>query len=67
MCPSSSHIEDHNNKNASFSTNIATRTWEICWILNVQSLKNIIYTASQKHESTLLHTYVLNEYLSADR
>ena len=25
------------------------------------------YTASQKHESTLLHTYVLNEFLTADR
>ena len=26
-----------------------------------------IYTASQKHESTLLYTYVLNEFLTADR
>ena len=25
-----------------------------------------VYTASQKHESTLLHTYVLNEFLTAD-
>ena len=25
------------------------------------------YTASQKHESNLLHTYVLNEFLTADR
>ena len=25
------------------------------------------YTASQKHESTLLHTYVLNEFLTAYR
>ena len=25
-----------------------------------------IYTASQKHESTLLHTYVLNKFLTAD-
>ena len=25
------------------------------------------YTARQKHESTLLHTYVLNEFLTADR
>ena len=25
------------------------------------------YTASQKHESTLLHTYVLNEFLIAER
>ena len=25
------------------------------------------YTASQKHESTLLHTYVLNEFLTANR
>ena len=25
------------------------------------------YTASQKNESTLLHTYVLNEFLTADR
>ena len=25
------------------------------------------YTASQKHESTLLHMYVLNEFLTADR
>ena len=24
------------------------------------------YTDSQKHESTLLHTYILNEYLTAD-
>ena len=27
----------------------------------------IIYNASQKHESTLLHAYVLNENLTADR
>ena len=27
----------------------------------------IKYTASQKHESTLLHTYVMNEFLIADR
>ena len=26
-----------------------------------------MYTDSQKHESTLLHTYVLNEFLTADR
>ena len=26
-----------------------------------------LYTASQKHESTLLHTYVLNEFWTADR
>ena len=26
-----------------------------------------IYTDSQKHESTLLHTYVLNEFLTANR
>ena len=26
-----------------------------------------IYNAWQKHESTLLHTYVLNEFLTADR
>ena len=26
-----------------------------------------IYTDLQKHESTLLHTYVLNEFLTADR
>ena len=25
------------------------------------------HTAQQKHESTLLHTYVLNEFLTADR
>ena len=25
------------------------------------------YNASQKHESTLLHTYVLNEFLTANR
>ena len=25
------------------------------------------YNASQKHESTLLHTYTLNEFLTADR
>ena len=25
------------------------------------------YNASQKHESTFLHTYVLNEFLTADR
>ena len=30
-------------------------------------LDDPIYTASQKHESTLLHTYVLNEFLTADR
>ena len=28
--------------------------------------KIVIYTDSQKHESTLLHTYVLNEFLTAD-
>ena len=27
----------------------------------------IFYNAPQKHESTLLHTYVLNEFLTADR
>ena len=27
----------------------------------------VIYTASQKHESPLLHTYVPNELLTADR
>ena len=27
----------------------------------------ITYNASQKHESTLLHTYVMNEFLTADR
>ena len=26
-----------------------------------------IYTVQQKHESNLLHTYVLNEFLTADR
>ena len=26
-----------------------------------------MYTNSQKHESTLLHMYVLNEFLTADR
>ena len=26
-----------------------------------------MYIASQKHESTLLHSYVLNEFLTADR
>ena len=25
------------------------------------------YTASQKHESNLLHTYVLNQFMTADR
>ena len=25
-----------------------------------------MYNAQQKHESTLLHTYVLNEFLTAD-
>ena len=28
--------------------------------------KDMIYTAQQKNESTLLHTYVLNEFLTAD-
>ena len=28
---------------------------------------NFIYNASQKHDSTLLHAYVLNEFLTADR
>ena len=31
------------------------------------SLSGKLYTASQKHESTLLHTYVLNVFLTADR
>ena len=30
-------------------------------------VKSYRYNASQKHESTLLHTYVLNEFLTADR
>ena len=30
-------------------------------------LASILYTDSQKHESTLLHTYVVNEFLTADR
>ena len=32
----------------------------VCWRLYSY------YTDSQKHESTLLHTYVLNEFLTAD-
>ena len=28
---------------------------------------DLTYTDSQKHESTLLQTYVLNEFLTADR
>ena len=30
------------------------------------SLYSSVYNASQKHESTLLHTYVLNEFLTAN-
>ena len=35
----------------------------LSWFL----FRNTDYTASKKHESTLLHTYVLNEFLTADR
>ena len=35
--------------------------------LNLHPVGTPIYTASQKHESTLLHTYVMNEYLTDDR
>ena len=35
--------------------------------LVVSKEKNKTYTAQQKHESTLLHMYVLNEFLTADR
>ena len=34
----------------------------IIWVIG-----QLKYTASQKHESTLLQTYVLNEFLTADR
>ena len=36
----------------------------ICTLRNQFSSKT--YTAPQKHESTLLHTYVMNEFLTAD-
>ena len=38
------------------------------WHFSVMSVSfSIVYTATQKHESTLLHTYVLNTYLTAYR
>ena len=46
---------------------------ENCWILQCSSqtfsfkVTCTVYNASQKHESILLHTYVLNEFLTADR
>ena len=35
-------------------------------IQSVILASTVSYNASQKHESTLLHTYVLNEFLTAD-
>ena len=29
------------------------------------NIEILIYNASQKHESTILHTYVVNEFLTA--
>ena len=38
----------------------------ICSKFEVHILFFVIYTAPQKHESTLLHTYVLNAFLTGD-
>ena len=49
-----------------------------CSLVSIKTIKELFasiechhmaetYTASQKHESSLLHTYVLNEFLTADR
>ena len=35
-------------------------------IMGLDVFKRQFYTTSQKHESTLLHTYVLNNFLTAD-
>ena len=35
--------------------------------LRLETFVSCMYTAQQKHESTLLHTYVLNGFLTADR
>ena len=45
--------------------------WSICskiifWLRKHENKLFLAYTASQKHESTLLHTYVLKELLTAD-
>ena len=41
---------------------ISKSVFKVPWEINFWA----IYTASQKHISTLLHTYVLNEFLTAD-
>ena len=42
---------------------------KLVFLINVQVFISMlyIYTARQKHESTLLHTYLMNEFLTAER
>ena len=58
----STHIFIHDSL---FSFGVSTQNALWIWksLLRIGALK---YNASQKHESTLLHTYVMNEYLQAD-
>ena len=45
---------------------VISNTFEAKWTKK-HFLLGALYTALQKHESTLLHTYVLNDFLTADR
>ena len=79
--PANPEQANHDTKsryNSSDSALLASKIWPAkfqCfiisfWTLSIycMSLLNVDnYTASQKHESTLLHTYVLNEFLTANR
>ena len=42
------------------------RCYYFCKALIVFNILGYIYTAPQKHKYTSLHTYVLNEFLTAD-
>ena len=59
----STHIFIHDSL---FSFGVSTQNALWIWksLLRIGALK---YNASQKHESTLLHTYVMNEFLTAVR
>ena len=52
---------------------VSFRLWNVRFRNNILVWNNFpftvdwIYTASQKNESTILHTYVLNEFLTANR
>ena len=56
------HIKNRIERNSSKKCiNTTLRFLSLCWY------QELFYTASQKHESTLLHAYVLNEFLIAER